>query len=211
MDAGRIDGVHARARPGSTVGNDRAGQLVNQLAEDRVFLRRPADDGERPDRAVAVIDVLDAQHREIVLQAVVAQVIAERAFGQQLVGDRPCRRCRNRRRRGSAGRPRPAEHADAAAAERAGEGQFAHSFGQRHHGGEHHRRRAADEDVDAKRLAGANRRRMMHADPAVNLVVQADFAVRLVLAAGELHAVHAEVRAPPARRRGRLRCRPAAA
>ena len=105
MHAGRVDGVHAdNARQHG--GNHRPGQLVDELAEDRVFLRRPADDRERPDRAVAVIDVLDAQHREIVLQTVVAQVIAERPFGQQLVGDRPCRRCRSRCRRGSAGRPR---------------------------------------------------------------------------------------------------------
>ena len=93
---------------------------------------------------------------------------------------------------------RAAQHANAPAAERAGERQLAHPFGQRHHGGEHHRRRAADEDVHAKRLAGANRRRVMHADRAMDLIVQADFAIRLVLAAGKLHAVHAEVRVPPA-------------
>ena len=95
--------------------------------------------------------------------------------------------------------PRSAEHADAAAAERAGEAEFAHAFGQRHHGGERHRGRAADEDVHAERLAGGERRRVVDADRAVDLVVQADLAVRLVLVAGKLHAVHAEVRAPQAR------------
>ena len=49
-------------------------------------------------------------------------------------------------------------------------------------------------------LPASNRRRVVHADRAMDLIVQADFAVRLVLAAGKLHAVHAEVRAPPARR-----------
>ena len=39
---------------------------------------------------------------------------------------------------------------------------------------------------------------MVDADRAVDLVVQADFAVGLVLAAGELDAVHAEVRVSPA-------------
>ena len=34
---------------------------------------------------------------------------------------------------------------------------------------------------------------MVHADAAVNLVVQPDFAIRHVLIAGELHAVHAQV------------------
>ena len=54
-------------------------------AELRVLLRRPADDGERPDRPVAVVDALDVQHRERVGQAVVAEMIAERAFGKLLL------------------------------------------------------------------------------------------------------------------------------
>ena len=60
------------------------------------------------------------------------------------------------------------------------------------------RRRAADEDVDAERHAARDRRGVVHADAAVDLVVQADLAVRLVLVAGELHAVHAQVGVPPA-------------
>ena len=40
MDAGRVDGVD-RVDARNDGGNDRAGQFVNQLAEDRVFLRRP--------------------------------------------------------------------------------------------------------------------------------------------------------------------------
>ena len=132
------------------------------------------------------------------LQAVVAQVVAERTFGQQLVGDHGAADAEigvgvDRQAAGSA------KHADAAAAERAGEAQLAHSFGQRHHGREHHRRRTADEDVHAKRFAGRERRGVMHADRAVNLVVEADLAVWLVAVAGELHAVHAEIRTPQAR------------
>ena len=69
-------------------------------------------------------------------------------------------------------------------------------FGQRHDGGQRQRRRAADEDVDAQRLAAPDRRRVMHADAAMNLVVQPDLAVRPILAAGKLHAIHAEVRPP---------------
>ena len=91
-----------------------------------------------------------------------------------------------------------AKHADAAAAERAGERQLAHSFGQRQHGGEHHGGRTADEDVYAKRFAGADGGGVVDADRALDLIVQADFAVGLVLAAGELDAVHAEVGVPPA-------------
>lgn len=44
----------------------------------------------------------------------------------------------------------------------------------------------------------------MHADAAVDLVVQADLAVRSVLIAAELNAVHAEVGALPARALGML-------
>src|SRR5439155_13908836 len=56
-----------------------------------------------------------------------------------------------------------AEHSNAAAAERAGECELAHSFRQRQHGGEHHGRRAADEDVHAKWLTGADAGRMVYA------------------------------------------------
>ena len=39
-----------RARPGSTCGITGPANLVDQLAEHRVFLRRAADHGKRPDR-----------------------------------------------------------------------------------------------------------------------------------------------------------------
>ena len=38
--------------------------FVDDLAERRVLLRRPADDGERPDRPRPVVDLLDVQYRE---------------------------------------------------------------------------------------------------------------------------------------------------
>jgi len=40
---------------------------------------------------------------------------------------------------------------------------------------------------------------MMRADPTMNLIVQACLAASLVFIAGNLHAVHAQVRFPPAR------------
>ena len=124
-------------------------------------------------------------------------MIAERAFGQQLVGDDRAADAEvgvgvDREAVGAA------KHPDAAAAECAGERELAHSFRQRHHGGEHHRGRAADEDIHAKRLAGAEGGGVMDADRAVDLIVEADFAVGLVLAARQLDAVHAEVRVSPA-------------
>ena len=56
-------------------------KLVDQLAERRVFLRRAADRRERPDRPGAVVDAVDPEHREIVGQAVIAEVVAERPLG----------------------------------------------------------------------------------------------------------------------------------
>jgi hypothetical protein len=50
---------------------------------------------------------------------------------------------------------------------------------------------AAHENVDPQRLPGADGRRVMHADSAVNLIVQTDFAIGNIIAAGKLHAVHA--------------------
>ena len=62
VDAGGVDGVDADDA-GEHGGNYGAGEFVDELAEDRVFLRRAADDGEGPDRAVAVVDVLDLRAR----------------------------------------------------------------------------------------------------------------------------------------------------
>ena len=97
----------------------------------------------------------------------------------------------------SAGIGRPpsgGDHPDPPAAQGPGEGQLGQPLGQRHHGGDGQRRRAADEDVDPERLAPPDRRRVVDADPPVDLVVQADLAVRLVLVPRELDPVHPQVR-----------------
>jgi hypothetical protein len=136
---------------------------MNELAEDRVFLRRAADDGERPDRAVAVVDAFDFEHGEVVCEAVVAEMVAKRAFGQQLVGN-------DRAADAEVGvgvnwqAIRAAEHTDAAAAECAGECELAHSFWQWQYGGEHHGGRSADENVDAERFAGTKGGGVVDAD-----------------------------------------------
>ena len=61
-------------------------QFVDQRAEHRVLLRRPADDREGPDGVLAVVHPLDDHHGEIVGQAVVAEVIAEGPLGQLAAG-----------------------------------------------------------------------------------------------------------------------------
>ncbi len=90
MHAGRVDRVD-RVHAGDDRRQDRPGEVVDQLAERGVFLRRSADDGERPDGAGPVIDGVDVEHGKVVRQAVIAEMVAERAFGQQLSAGRRCR------------------------------------------------------------------------------------------------------------------------
>ena len=54
--------------------------------ERRVLLGRAADRREWPDRTRAVIDPVDAEHGEVVRQAVIAKVVAERPLGFACVG-----------------------------------------------------------------------------------------------------------------------------
>src|SRR5581483_12491629 len=82
MHSGCIDGVNG-VNTRHHAWNDGAGQLVNQIAEASIFLRRTADDREWPNRARTMIDALHTQHRKIMDQAVVAEMIAERPFWQQ--------------------------------------------------------------------------------------------------------------------------------
>ena len=80
MDPGGVhgmDGPHA----GDHAGDDRPGQLVDQGAEGRILLGRPAHRGERPDGTVAVVDPVDAEHGEVVGEAVIAEMVAERTLG----------------------------------------------------------------------------------------------------------------------------------
>ena len=58
VNAGCVDGVNL-AHAGKQRRDERAGQLVHQLAEDAVLLRRAADHGEGPDRVAAMVDATD--------------------------------------------------------------------------------------------------------------------------------------------------------
>src|SRR5262245_23192290 len=131
-------------------------------------------------------------------QRIVAEMVAERALGKLLVridgpddaevgigGDGQCQSI-------------VTDESHAPAAERAGERKFRQPLGQGHDGGERQGRGTADEDVYAKPHAASQGGRMVYADAAMNLVVQADFTIRLILVAGKLHAVHAEIGMPPA-------------
>ncbi len=59
---------------------------MDQLAEDRVFLWRSSHDGKRPDGPRAVQHFFHAEDREVVCEAVIAEVIPEGALGQLFVG-----------------------------------------------------------------------------------------------------------------------------
>ena len=63
VNAGGIDGMH-RVDARKYARNDRAGQLVDQGAEGRVFLGRPSHRRERPDRPFAVVNAFDVAARE---------------------------------------------------------------------------------------------------------------------------------------------------
>ena len=203
MNAGRVHRVDS-VDAGEDGRDQRAGDLVDQLAERRVRLGRSADDGERPDRVRAVCYPVHPHHREVVRQAVVPEVVAEWSFKfRSRWVDRPrdakIRLGRDRQARHRSGQPHPPP------AQGAGEQQFRHPFGQRHHGREHQGGRAADSDVHAQWFLPADRRGVVNADSTVNLVVQPDLAVRFVLVARKLDPVHAEIRLPPARLVGMLR------
>src|ERR1043166_8993400 len=84
MNAGGIDRVHG-VYAWNDCRDDRPRQLVDDGAETSILLRRPADDGEGPHRVTAMVDLLHVQHWERVLQAVITEMIAERALGELLV------------------------------------------------------------------------------------------------------------------------------
>ncbi len=53
---------------------------MNQITEAGIFLRRTTNHGEVPNGVFPMINVLHFHHREVVLQTVIAQVVAERTF-----------------------------------------------------------------------------------------------------------------------------------
>src|SRR5262249_9087772 len=77
-------GIHGMDRmySGNHRGDDRAGKFMDDLAKVRVFLRRPANDSERPNRAISMRNVFDVKHGGRIDQTVVSQMISEGPFGQ---------------------------------------------------------------------------------------------------------------------------------
>ncbi len=179
-------------------GNHRPGEFVDEPPEERIFLRRSPDHGHRPDRPLAMPHMIDPHHGKVVLPRVVPEMIAERSFRLRRAWmhralDHEIRIGVDR------GPPLPPDHRNPVAGEHSGKRELREPFGQRHHRRDGQRRRTADEDRHPERLAPGEGRCMVYADPAVNLVVEADFPIVLVGVARELHAIHAEVRVLRAR------------
>src|SRR5205807_8608598 len=141
---------------------------------------------------------LDSQHRKIVREAVVTQMIAEQTLRQLAVAvdragnaeirlgiDRQC--------------ARSTDHCHAPAAKHAGKRKLRDALRQRHDGGHGERGCPADEDIYTQWLAAPDRRPVMDTDPAMNLIMQPDLDGWLILTAGKLHAIHADVRPLEAR------------
>src|SRR4051812_38937383 len=98
-------------------------------------------------------------------------MVAEGTFGQQLVGDDGAADAEVGV--GVDGKAiMAAEHADAAAAESAGECELGHSFWERQNSRKHHGGRAADENVYTKWFAGAESGRVVDADRAMDLIMK---------------------------------------
>ena len=80
-----------------------------------------------------------------------------------------------------------------AATHQAGKSEFRKAFRQRHDGRKRMRRRAAYKNGTPEWLVALQVLRVVHADAAVQLVVQPDFAIRDILVARKLDAVHADI------------------
>ena len=68
-------------KAGDLPGYQGSSQVVDQGAEAGIFLGWTSDNGEGPDGIPAMVDGLNLEDREVVLQAVVAQMITEGSLG----------------------------------------------------------------------------------------------------------------------------------
>ena len=143
------------------------------------------------------------------LEAVIAEMVSKRPLRLADVGiDRATDDEIGLGRHGEATVGR--DHGDTPASQGPGECQLGQALGQGHDRGDRQGGRAADEDVDPQRLTPADRRRVVHADPAMDLVMQPDLVVRLILVARELDPVHPQVRRVSGPGGRDPRCKPAA-
>jgi hypothetical protein len=131
--------------------NDWARQVMDELAERRVLLRWSSHHRKGPDGPLSTPDPINLENGKVVLQAVVAQVIAKRAFREQAARvDRATQAeiCVSIDRK-TAGL---CDHANSFARKRASKRQLTEALGQRHHGGKRHGGVPAHKHVDPEWL-----------------------------------------------------------
>ena len=140
---------------------------------------------------MAVMHGLHLQDGEIMLQAVVAHMVAKGTFGlevrQDVTADAEIRLGQHRQ-----GQTAAVMHGRTAAPQQAREAQFRQAFGQGHDRRHGEGRRPAHEDVHRQALAPLEGLGMVHADAAMDLVMQAHL-VGGVVVARQLHTVHAQI------------------
>ena len=119
---------------------------MNEGAEGGVLLRWASHGGEGPDGSRPVVNRFHPQNRKIMSQAVIAEMVAERAFGKS-----PLRLDRAGNDEIGFGRHRQAarqrDHRQSMAAQKSGEGEFRQTFRQRHHRRHRQAWRPPDEDI----------------------------------------------------------------
>ena len=181
----RVDCLYARERRG----DHRPGNVVYELAENRVFFRGPAYGGKRVNRVLLAEHLLHLQVGEEVLAGIVAHVVAEwplgLEFGRNLSQDAEVRIARD---------DVALVHkvAETPPAEHSGEGKFRKVLGHGHHCGDGMCGRPAQEHAHLERAAFLDGLPVVPCDVAVNLVVDAAFVGGKVVPRN-LHAIHAEV------------------
>lgn len=188
MHSRRVDRVY-RLYSGERRGYHRLGDVVYELAENRVFFRGPAYGGERENRTLLAEHLLYLQVGEQVPAGIVPHVVAERSLGLEF----GCNLAQNAEVR--VARDHVAlvhKIAEAPPAEHSGKREFREVFGHGHHRGDGMCGRAAQEHAHLERAAFFQRLPVVARDVAVNLVVYAAFVGREVVARN-LYAVHAQV------------------
>ena len=184
-------------------GNHRAGDFVDDLPKGGIFLGWTTDHGKRPNSARPMINPFHVQNGKVMDEAVVAKMVPKRSF-RQLQGGIDC--ADNTEigltRYGKKGSLSPIEirsdKANGMTAQGTGKGQLRQALGQGHNRRKNQRGWPANHHIDAKRNAAFDGPGMVNANAAMDLIVQANLPVGLILIAGQLDTIHAQVGTTPA-------------
>ena len=181
-----MDGMYA----GQGRRHHRSRDFVDELAETRIFLWGPSDNGKGVDGVFLAEDLFHLEVREIVPSGIVTDVVAEGAFRFQLWSHF------SQNTKFGIARDQVAvvlEIAEPLACEHPRERQFRKVFGHGRNRCNRVRQGAADKDAHLERPAFFDGLLVVCCDIAVNLVVKPAF-IGGVVVPGNLDAVHAQVR-----------------